>query len=167
MNAETKKTLELVINSLVNEDSKGATNAFHDYLRAKTQSILMNEKVEQLDELSREAMINYSRSAEKNVEAGQQGVNYQRQQIAARQANPEEFDKYDRNPLTDDERADRIAANQRGIAKRSAGLAISDKRKGLPQGVSSEQRSRADNDYIQQKQKLANQKYAANNYNNV
>lgn len=43
MNKETKKTLELVINSLVNEDSKGATNAFHDYLRAKTQSILLSE----------------------------------------------------------------------------------------------------------------------------
>jgi hypothetical protein len=43
MNKEMKKNLEAVINSLVNEDTKSATEAFHNYLQAKTQTILMNE----------------------------------------------------------------------------------------------------------------------------
>lgn len=43
MNKAMKKNLEAVVNSLVNEDTKGATKAFHDYLQAKSQTMLMNE----------------------------------------------------------------------------------------------------------------------------
>jgi hypothetical protein len=50
MKKETKKQLEAVINSIVNEDSEGATTSFHDYLRAKTQTILLGEKEEECDE---------------------------------------------------------------------------------------------------------------------
>lgn len=35
-----RKKLETVINSIISEDTKSATNAFHDYLRVKTQSVL-------------------------------------------------------------------------------------------------------------------------------
>lgn len=43
MNKQMKQYLETVVNSIVNEDTDAAEAAFHDYLRAKTQSILMNE----------------------------------------------------------------------------------------------------------------------------
>lgn len=43
MNKAMKKQLEAVINSLVNEDTKSATQTFHNYLQTKTQTMLMNE----------------------------------------------------------------------------------------------------------------------------
>lgn len=38
-----RKNLEAVINAIVTEDTTAASSAFHDYLRLKTQSILMTE----------------------------------------------------------------------------------------------------------------------------
>lgn len=43
MNAQMKKQLETVITSIVEENTEEAKKAFHDYLRAKTQSILLGE----------------------------------------------------------------------------------------------------------------------------
>lgn len=44
MNKQMKLQLEAVVNAIVNEDTEGAKEAFHDYLRAKTQDILLGEK---------------------------------------------------------------------------------------------------------------------------
>lgn len=43
MNAQMKKQLETVITSIVEENTEEAKKAFHDYLRAKTQEILIGE----------------------------------------------------------------------------------------------------------------------------
>lgn len=43
MNAQMKKQLETVITSIVEENTEEAKKAFHDYLRAKTQAILIGE----------------------------------------------------------------------------------------------------------------------------
>jgi Ran GTPase-activating protein (RanGAP) involved in mRNA processing and transport len=43
MNAQMKKQLETVITSIVEENTEEAKKALHDYLRAKTQSILIGE----------------------------------------------------------------------------------------------------------------------------
>ena len=43
MNAQMKKQLETVITSIVEENTEEAKKAFHDYLRAKTQAILLGE----------------------------------------------------------------------------------------------------------------------------
>lgn len=43
MNAQMKKQLETVITSIVEENTEEAKKALHDYLRAKTQSILLGE----------------------------------------------------------------------------------------------------------------------------
>lgn len=43
MNKQMKQHLETVVNSIVNEDTEAATAAFHEYLRMKTQSILLGE----------------------------------------------------------------------------------------------------------------------------
>lgn len=43
MNKQMKQHLETVVNSIVNEDTDAATSAFHEYLRMKTQSILLGE----------------------------------------------------------------------------------------------------------------------------
>ena len=40
MTKEMKQYLETVVTSIVNEDSDAAKDAFHQYLRLKTQSIL-------------------------------------------------------------------------------------------------------------------------------
>lgn len=50
MNKQMKQHLETVVNSIVNEDTDAAKAAFHDYLRMKTQSILMGEAEECDDE---------------------------------------------------------------------------------------------------------------------
>lgn len=44
MNKQMKLQLESVVNAIVNEDTEAAKEAFHEYLRAKTQSILLGEK---------------------------------------------------------------------------------------------------------------------------
>lgn len=49
MNKQMKQHLETVVNSIVNEDTDAAKAAFHDYLRMKTQAILMGE-AEECDE---------------------------------------------------------------------------------------------------------------------
>jgi hypothetical protein len=46
MNAKMKKQLETVITSIVEENNEEAKKAFHEYLRAKTQSILLGEKAD-------------------------------------------------------------------------------------------------------------------------
>lgn len=43
MNKQMKQHLETVVNSIVNEDTEAATAAFHEYLRMKTQTILLGE----------------------------------------------------------------------------------------------------------------------------
>lgn len=43
MNKQMKQHLETVVNSIVNEDAEAATAAFHEYLRMKTQTILLGE----------------------------------------------------------------------------------------------------------------------------
>lgn len=43
MNKQMKLQLEAVVNAIVNEDTAGAKEAFHEYLRAKTQTILLGE----------------------------------------------------------------------------------------------------------------------------
>lgn len=43
MKTVTSKDLAIVINSIINEDTKSATKAFHTYLQAKSQSILLGE----------------------------------------------------------------------------------------------------------------------------
>ena len=43
MNQEMKKQLETVINATVNEDTQAAKDAFHAYITAKTQQILLGE----------------------------------------------------------------------------------------------------------------------------
>lgn len=43
MNKKMKQLLESVIDSIVEGDSIAAKESFHDYLRAKTQSILLGE----------------------------------------------------------------------------------------------------------------------------
>lgn len=47
MNANMKKQLEQVIASIVEENNDDAKKAFHEYLRAKTQSILLGEKADE------------------------------------------------------------------------------------------------------------------------
>ncbi len=47
MNKQMKQHLETVVNSIVNEDTDAATSAFHEYLRMKTQSILLGENDEE------------------------------------------------------------------------------------------------------------------------
>jgi len=44
MNKEMKDNLGKVINSLVNDDSKTASDSLHEYLRAKAQSIILGEE---------------------------------------------------------------------------------------------------------------------------
>jgi hypothetical protein len=43
MNKAMKQNLETVIKGLVNDDSKAASDALHEYLRAKAQSLLLGE----------------------------------------------------------------------------------------------------------------------------
>ncbi|PPD55707.1 MAG: hypothetical protein CTY12_00175 [Methylotenera sp.] len=43
MNQEMKKQLETVINATVSEDTQAAKDAFHAYITAKTQQILLGE----------------------------------------------------------------------------------------------------------------------------
>lgn len=45
-----KQNLEAVVNAIVNEDVETAKAAFHDYLRAKTQSIFLGEAGEYEEE---------------------------------------------------------------------------------------------------------------------
>lgn len=47
MNKQMKLHLETVVNSIVNEDADTAKAAFHEYLRMKTQSILLGESDEE------------------------------------------------------------------------------------------------------------------------
>jgi hypothetical protein len=47
MNKQMKLQLESVVNAIVNEDTAGAKEAFHEYLRAKTQEILLGEASEE------------------------------------------------------------------------------------------------------------------------
>ncbi len=51
MNKEMKQHLENVVVSIVNEDTQAAKEAFHEYLRMKTQEVL-GEKEEKEDEKS-------------------------------------------------------------------------------------------------------------------
>lgn len=46
MNKQMKQHLETVVNSIVSEDAEAAQAAFHDYLRLKTQAILLGEEAE-------------------------------------------------------------------------------------------------------------------------
>ena len=46
MNEQMKKQLETVINATVNEDTQAAKDAFHAYITAKTQQILLGEAAE-------------------------------------------------------------------------------------------------------------------------
>lgn len=46
MNKQMKQHLEAVVEAIVDQNSAGAKAAFHDYLRLKSQSILMGESVE-------------------------------------------------------------------------------------------------------------------------
>lgn len=46
MNKQMKQHLESVIEALVEQDTTAAKTAFHEYLRLKSQSILMGESVE-------------------------------------------------------------------------------------------------------------------------
>lgn len=49
MTKEMKQYLETVVTSIVNEDTAGAKEAFHEYLRLKTQ-VVLGEKEESEDE---------------------------------------------------------------------------------------------------------------------
>jgi hypothetical protein len=44
MNKAMRQSLEAVVNSIVNEDTAAGTKAFHDFIRAKSQQILLGEK---------------------------------------------------------------------------------------------------------------------------
>lgn len=46
MNEQMKKQLETVINATVNEDTQAAKDAFHAYITAKTQQLLLGEAAE-------------------------------------------------------------------------------------------------------------------------
>jgi hypothetical protein len=46
MNKQMKQHLEAVVDAIVESDSAAAKEAFHQYLRLKTQSILLGESVE-------------------------------------------------------------------------------------------------------------------------
>jgi hypothetical protein len=50
MNKQMKQHLEAVVAALVEQDSTGAKAAFHDYLRLKSQSILLGEAAEEEDD---------------------------------------------------------------------------------------------------------------------
>lgn len=50
MNKEMRKNLETVVDAIINEDNKKAKSAFHEYLRAKTQSILAEAEDESEDD---------------------------------------------------------------------------------------------------------------------
>lgn len=50
MNKQQKLQLEAVVNAVVNEDLDAAKEAFHEYLRSKTQDLLLGEKEECDDE---------------------------------------------------------------------------------------------------------------------
>lgn len=47
MNKAMKKDLETVVNAIVNEDTATGTEAFHNYIRAKSQTILLGEKADE------------------------------------------------------------------------------------------------------------------------
>ncbi len=46
MNKQMKQHLEAVVGALVEKDTTAAKAAFHDYLRLKSQQVLMGESVE-------------------------------------------------------------------------------------------------------------------------
>lgn len=50
MNKQMKQHLDAVIDALVESDTAAAKDAFHDYLRLKTQAILIGESVESEEE---------------------------------------------------------------------------------------------------------------------
>lgn len=50
MNKQMKQSLEAVVTALVEQDSAAATAAFHEYLRMKSQAILVGESAEDEDE---------------------------------------------------------------------------------------------------------------------
>lgn len=50
MNKAMKKDLEAVVNSIVNEDTANGTKAFHNFIRAKSQQILLGEHDEDYDD---------------------------------------------------------------------------------------------------------------------
>lgn len=47
MNKQMKQHLEAVVEALVEQDTTAAKAAFHDYLRLKSQSILLGEAAEE------------------------------------------------------------------------------------------------------------------------
>lgn len=50
MNKQMKQHLEAVVAALVEQDSAGAKAAFHDYLRLKSQSVLLGEAADDKDD---------------------------------------------------------------------------------------------------------------------
>lgn len=50
MNKQMKQHLEAVISALVEQDTTAAKAAFHDYLRLKSQALLLGESVESEEE---------------------------------------------------------------------------------------------------------------------
>lgn len=50
MNKQMKQHLEAVVTALVEQDNAAATTAFHEYLRVKSQAILVGEAAEEDDE---------------------------------------------------------------------------------------------------------------------
>ena len=54
MNKQMKQYLESVVDAIVESDSAAAKEAFHQYLRLKTQSILLGEAVESEEDDSEE-----------------------------------------------------------------------------------------------------------------
>ncbi len=46
MNKQMKQSLEAVVSALVEKDTTAAKAAFHDYLRLKSQQVLIGESVE-------------------------------------------------------------------------------------------------------------------------
>lgn len=127
-----KKDLEMVVNSLVNEDTEGATKAFHNYLRAKTQSILMNEHVEQLDELSRDTLNKYAYFADQKRDQARGGVDYNEKTLQDQEASPE----ISANPENIARTKANLAKQKQDVANRSRGISRVDKKLGNPEGMS-------------------------------
>jgi hypothetical protein len=68
MNKEMKDNLGKVINSLVNDDSKTATDALHEYLRAKAQTIILGED-EDMDDMDDKPAVDDESDDEKKMDA--------------------------------------------------------------------------------------------------
>lgn len=69
MNKQMREQLEAVVHGIVESDTEGAKKSFHEYLRMKTQEILLGEKAdEEEDEDEDKDMDKNDKKVDKDLE---------------------------------------------------------------------------------------------------